>query len=870
MPPTLNQTLAIEVQRQVDAICPGGAPLEESITLTNLSRNQAVRIEQLEIKANDNRSEPLEKWQRLSETLPLELLPGQERNVSLFLEVPTAVDAGFYSYNIVLHSDWPGDGRLHQPRQLRVLPPVELPDSHSEPDFEVTPPTRSDQPYRLRTETAFPVTIQIKNRSRLVDRFFLRCPDLSESWFTIEFPEAAPDQPGRLTRTDGLQLNPGDAGEIVLRLHPPRTTPAGVYSSTLQLKSHNQEKLLLLNILYFEILVDKNLTVELTPDTRTLPSPQETFDLRVTNAGNVVREVAIAAEDSADLFNYTIAPDVVALQPGETAEIELTPWPKRGWRRSWRGAQEVAFTVSLFDLQAENEWVDPLPMVTGTLVWQSRSPWLKWLLWLLVGLLALAGALGLAYWLLAELVVKPSQEPRIREFSSTQTTYSATDNNPIRLNWSIQNPEQVEELVVTYLAETGESLVQQGFPQSSLAQRESCTLSTYRPHAMVRLLRRLYRQNAELNQLSCLGVALQPPGGPGTLPPGYYQAQLELFRASSAPGNTPPPQEGEAAEQTSPDANSQAAEEQLFPPATTAWATDTKRIGPIQLLPADPPTIIALAAQAQTYRWNPPGVTGEETDPYPGLPIRLNWSIQNPEMVAAVELSYDQTNYSGQVSSSRLSYPMGNGLPQGLEGACRGEGSQLLCSAVPLPVEAPGHVAVTLTLITVDAQRITQTLDPIEVQPPLPQILAFTLNQEDVQAVPHHFFELDPDQEPVTLTLAWTIASPEWMRVKLLPAPGQLSGDRTSLTHTLAPLSGALSFTLVVTNPLGEQVSRSVQVETTVPIPEPEPTVIVVPSPELAPAPDPLSPAPIPLPVPLLPGQLVPELEEEGQLPESG
>ncbi|PSN10534.1 hypothetical protein C7293_27700 [filamentous cyanobacterium CCT1] len=855
---TLNQTLSLEIQRQTGGVNPGGAPLEQTITLINHSKTEPLSVTLLLI-ANDQRSKPLEAWYQLSERMPLVLLPEQTKKVSLFLDVPAQFEAGLYSYDIVLQSDRSGANTLRRPQQLQVLPPVEHIDYQDEPSFSLEPPTHSERPYQLQPGTPFAVKVQIKNHSHQVDRFFLTCPELEPGWFTLNYPETNLDEPGLLTRTDGLQLNPGDMGEMLLLLHPPETAPAGYYSSTLRLKSQNRNDLVLLNILYFQILVNESLEIALTPPTRTIPSPQERFHLSVVNGGNVVREVAIAAADPADLFTYAIAPDAVALLPGEIAEIAIDPSPKRGWRRSWRGIpQEVAFTVTLLDLQREDDWVEPLPTTTGTVLWQSRSPWLRWLLGLLVGLLVLGGAMGLAYWLLKELVVKPSEEPRIQDFSSTQAAYPVGDGNPIRLNWSLQNPEQADRVEITYFAETGDRLHNQAFAQGDLAQSETCTLSTHRPHAVVRLLRQLYGREAEQNQLTCLGVSLRPSAEAIALSPGHYQVQLDLFRAES-----------DSAERSARWPWRSQPEQSQQP----TQAVESQRLDALHILPAAPPEIVSFAAQAQAYRWNPAGASNSgQADPYPAAPIRLNWSIQNPETVTTLELSYDQTTYSGQVVSNPISYSLRDGQPQGRNDICRLEGNQLTCNAVPVPTDAPGNVTLTLTLITSDNQRITQTLEPIEVRPPLPQILAFTVNQQDVQTVPQHFFELDPDQEPVTLSLAWAIANPEWMQVELLPAPGQLPGDRTSLTHTLAPLAGVLSFTLQVTNAMGEQVSRSVMIETTVLTPEPQPIVVVEPAaPESEPEPEHKPPLSAPNPIllaPPPPGQVQPELSEEEQLPE--
>ena len=855
---TLSQAIAIEIQTPRTEVYPGGAPLEHRLLLKNQSSTQRFSIT-LWISTNDKRSKPLEKWYWLRENMPLVLSPNEEKEIDLSIEVPQDVEPGIYSYDIVLQAGPPGEEPLRRPQQLRVIEPVENIEFQDEPRFFLEPTASSDQPYPLQPGQPFPIRVKVFNHARQVDRFFLKCPDLPPDWFTVQYPETNLDQPGLVARTDGLLLNPGDEGELTLVLHPPKTTPAGHYSYTLRLTSTNLKDVALLNILYLHILVDDTLEMDLRPRCRTIPSPAETFQVRVFNTGNICRELELVVADPADWFTYTLDPDTLDLHPGEEASVTITPNAKRPWRRGWRGNhQEVPFTVTVIDGQIPQEgdpalWENALPTLSGTLLWQSRSLWLKGLL---VSLLLMVGALGLAYWLLRELVVKPSLEPQINEFSSTQQTYSVTDGNPMRLNWTIQNPEKLDGVVVTVYSETGENLVAREFnlnEELSSEQSSRCNTSIYRPSATVQLFRRLYGHPAEQTSLTCLGMGLEESDQPLQLLPGYYQVQLELFEGTSSkhqskaeehtPGqknwfngfSTPFFSENRfgnsrnlSPSQQDPD---QRARGEHSDKSLSKTAIVTQRLERLQITPALPAEILSFAAQNQTYRWpadtsNTPGIA----DAYPASPIRLAWSIRHPETVSAIEVLYDHTNYTGQTVTDRLTYPVRDGQVEGLGESCRLQANQLVCRAIPVPTEAPGLYTVTLALITDDLQtqqRIAQTLEPIEVRPPLPQILSFTVNDQDVQAAPHQYFEIDPEQDPMAITLGWSVANPEWMQVELLPAPGQVPADSNSLTHTLAPLSGSLSFILQVTNPVGEQISRSVVIETTVLEPEPPPLPVV-------------------------------------------
>lgn len=838
--------LSIDAQGSNDGVKPGGIPIERIITVRN--RGTVKADIDLWIRPNDAKSNPLIRWCTLTAVLPGELeessLVPQEREqgfsgvrlpqvaprescqVILRFTVPPQAEPGFYNYDVLAQSlQYPGE-QSSRNQQLRVLAAKRTTGLQDDPSWTLEPATSSDAPYSLKVGSTLRLKVLVQNRTDVVDRYHLRCPELDDRWYDIEYPENS-EVPVLVNSSDGLMLNPGETGEISLIIHPPAHTPAGYYSSTLRLISFVRDNLVLLDIVYLSIEVDDRLVADLQPLSRRVPSVEQWFNLSLNNPGNITRDITVVARDEGNLFIYNASPDSVQIGPGQSQNVTITPKPRKWWRRSWRGKElEVAFSVGLLNVQPQMQPEEagaspPLPasdVAIGKILWQSRSPWIRRLLLLFLSLLLLAGVGWLVYWLLREFVVEPSLEPRVLEFVTAAESYQAEQGNPIRLDWEISNPDQAGRAIVTYYADNGQAIFSQPYPFEELQEEEStCEPGTFRPNLLVRLIRQVYRYPAEVTTLTCLGVSPQPIAtdsitnrttnniengvAKGTeenslFVPGDYQVKLDVF--------------SEAAIRN-------AADSQSLKPS------DTERLKPIKLTPPPPPPapeVLYLYSKSPIYR-QPGGVSessAASSPQYPSSPIQLNWIVNNAEDIEVLELSYVNVASDGEIQNNQVRYAMQSGIPVGLEDACRLQEQRLICEDVPTVTEASGKYTFTLNVIMPEGRnttRIAKDSEAIEIRPPLPQIQSFNVNGQDVLENPQIVQTINPARGPVQVSLNWQVPDPSQVKVELLPAPGAIDPSKTSMDYTLSPTPGNTMLTLQVTNRAGETVSRSVTIQTT-------------------------------------------------------
>ena len=362
-----------------------GFTAKRDITVKNLGEKSADV--DIWIAVADAKSEPLLSWCTFSKPNPLRLDPKGECEVTLSFEVPAQANVDLYKYDILIEApaQYP-DKLFRRPQQLRVLRSERDAEWDREPGFTVQPLTTSTNPYLLPFGEKLEVKVTVENRSRRVDRFYLICPELTNDWYSTRYPENKSETPGLVQETDGLQLNPGNTGELTLILHPPQSTTAGNYFPTIRLISSNREDLVLLDVVYLQLLANETLDVELHPLLLRIPTQEGIFELKLTNQGNITRESAIAASDRDRLFSYTPEFPAVLLPPISTTNIPFKLQPRKWWRRPFWG-KALEFN---FDIQLENNRVVLLPetpkpsarpkeLPQGTLVWEPRPWWQVWL-----------------------------------------------------------------------------------------------------------------------------------------------------------------------------------------------------------------------------------------------------------------------------------------------------------------------------------------------------------------------------------------------------------------------------------------------------------------------------------------------------------
>ncbi|WP_138504251.1 hypothetical protein [Nostoc sp. PA-18-2419] len=374
----------------------------------------------------------------------LALAPGQSSDEVVF-EFQIAPDAfpGTYDYTLVVDSPehYPQNTPITFPNQIKVLLKEQTAIRLNDPTFSIRPNTNPNKPLVFNFSEPLQVEVIVDNRSYLVDRFRLSCPDLDDDWFTINYPKTGFEGQGLVSDVTALELNPSTQSQILLKFHPPANTLAGSYSPTIRLYSENSPDLVLLDLVYIQIPTNYRLDIELNTILGQVSRSLGKYELSLANQGNIVRELMLSlkSRDEEELYTYTFDPTEVRLLPSKNAIANLMVKPKPWWRRPWFGTGLVVnFRVDIKDQQSL-----PLPntLPQGTLVWKPR-PWWQFLL-LLLAILGVLGGIVFIIWR----ILNP--EPlRLENFSANNPRITE-DEDEVALKWQIHKYQQLQKLVLT-------------------------------------------------------------------------------------------------------------------------------------------------------------------------------------------------------------------------------------------------------------------------------------------------------------------------------------------------------------------------------------------------------------------------------------
>ncbi|MCU0549660.1 MAG: hypothetical protein MUC48_09965 [Leptolyngbya sp. Prado105] len=313
-------------------------------------------------------------------------------------------------------------------------------------NFTIAPATTSETPYQIQAGKTVVFRIQVTNQSILSDLIFLKCPELPADWFTIAYLDHTVEEtPGIIQLSEKLSLPPQSSGEIQLTLHPPRDAAIGNYFPTLQLISMSAPDLVILDVIYLQVLPDTHLDTQLIPESQAIANQPATFNFIICNRGNVHRTLKLDAKDSANLFRFEtdLANNIVKLAPGQEITIALNAAPRNPWQRPLGGSpirSQIGVTLVAVDALAEAR-----SSTQGKLVWLPQPQWVR-------GLLTLLGAAG-ALLALAGLYRfnRPAiAAPEIVRFTATG------QNEALRLNWKLNNPETLARVVIAQLNDGAE------------------------------------------------------------------------------------------------------------------------------------------------------------------------------------------------------------------------------------------------------------------------------------------------------------------------------------------------------------------------------------------------------------------------------
>ncbi|BAZ50294.1 hypothetical protein NIES4103_29100 [Nostoc sp. NIES-4103] len=837
------------------------------------------------IAATDNKSDPILQWCTFSEKNPLSIDSKDSRQIILNFRVPQQAIPDLYNYEVLVEAAAQYPGKIfRRPQQLRVLPSNQDLEFGSEPAYTIQPFSNSAKPLLLKVGEKLEVKVHVENRSKRVDRYYLNCAELARDWYTIRYPESSFNLPGLVKETDGLELNPGNSGEITLVLHPPQYTPAGNYFPTINLVSSNTEELVMLDVVYLQILPDEQINLELRPLERKIPSEPAEFELELTNQGNIWRELIINARDRDQLFIYDLEPDQINLSPGEKQKVTLKAKPKKWWRRHfWGEGLTFNFGVEIENAPSETGEILntglPKTLPEGTIIWEPRPAWILWLL----ALLSLGAIATIATILWLKYIESQKPSPQVIKIQTKTQEYEEGDNQNIPLNWQIENYQQAQKLTLIRLQNNAEverknfilpKNISQQFPIDNgkcevVPNPNSVGTEKHQQNQFwfsVNLFNFTSRNTNNTNSVPAQNVLNCQTTIPNNQPAGNYTFKLEVFSAQNT---------------------QQAVSNQI---------TDSITIKPPIL-----PKIIDFTSPYTAYQEtnllssqpvNTDTKSTNETKLPNNLaktPILLNWQINHPEHIK--ELRLVGLMDDGTIGSPEKIYSINNQrLPRELRSYCTLTTKNLLCQNVPTDAKQAGNYSFQLTVIPSIKKEIPEIskstakvkilpIPPIPPAPPPPatpvNILGFTVNGQDITTKPKFICELSEDKIPNEISLAWQVQDGEDIKVELLPF-GDVSKPTGTLPLPLNLRPSSQIITLKITNKAGEQKTQSVVIETvegpltslsklpscvntsqqTIPLrtsPSPKPTTspTISPTPSVTPSPTPTaSPTPSATPSP--------------------
>jgi hypothetical protein len=646
-----------------------GSTAKRDIIVMNLGdKNADIDIW---ITVGDAKSEPLLGWCTFSKPNPLKLEPKGRCEVTLLFEVPAQANPDLYNYDILIEAPVQYPNKLfRRPQQLRVSRSDRDGEWDTEPGFTLQLLTNSTNPYLLQAGDNLEVKVSVENRSKRVDRFYLTCPELTNDWYSVRYPESSIETAGMVQETDGLQLNPGNTGEITLILHPPQFTPAGNYFPTVRLISSNREDLVLLDVVYLQLLTDETLDVQLHPLLLRIPTQDGIFEVELTNQGNITREIAIAASDRDQLFSYTPEFPAVLLPPRYTSNIPFKVQPRKWWRRPFWG-KALEFN---FDIKLENNRVLLLPETPkpsalpkefpqGTLFWEPRPWWQVWLPILLL-LLLLLGLISVGAFLFWQ---KTFIQPKIDRVEPVTKIYQEIAAKPVNLNLTLSNWRNWEFKNWKFQNTSKLSTVKI-IPQS---REGTGKIISYNYNEFLQFCQPIH------NQLNCTNLPTE------TKKAGEYTFKIEVYPQGQ---NKP---------------------------------SDTKETDTITIEPIDTPKIIQFSSSRPIYQ-----ETLREQ-------VLLNWRISNPNQIHNLILT-QQNNNASPVKKTFIQCNPQNLKTQGLEpnpNSIEKINNQefLVCQGIATNVTQPGDYTFKLEVFSkqnpTQASDTKQT-DTITLQPsPIPKVL---------------------------------------------------------------------------------------------------------------------------------------------------
>ncbi|MGA9381497.1 MAG: transcriptional regulator, partial [Phormidium sp.] len=302
---TAGQPLTAIINPSGELIVRSGSTIELGVTINN-NGNQSALIDVY----IDEASQPIHQW-CVSSSERLGLGIGQSSEIIFQIQVPAETLPSTYNYTLVIDApqNYPEDTPIFHKGRLTVLPFVQEAKTSTDPTFTLQPVTNSTAPIQIQPGETVELLALVHNRSNRVDLFRLVVTDLPNQWYRVIYTENF-SQVGAIAAASGLELNPGEKGQIQILLTPPADAEAAVYAPTMRLYSVNNPDLVLLDVTYIQVLPIYLLDIQLLTLIGTVSNQSGVFELRLYNSGNTPRQLILNAKsaDEKEHCTYQIEP----------------------------------------------------------------------------------------------------------------------------------------------------------------------------------------------------------------------------------------------------------------------------------------------------------------------------------------------------------------------------------------------------------------------------------------------------------------------------------------------------------------------------------------------------------------------------------
>jgi hypothetical protein len=281
-----------------------------------------------------------------------------------------------------------------EPKRARAKRRVEQPprrNAHVPAQGERVELTLSARSLEVAAGSVVSVTVEIDNRTSVVDHFRIVLSGLPADWYTVT--------------PDTLHLNPYGArgahtAEAQIALHPPRApgAEARAWPFTIEAISEDRQAQVASAAATLVIEPFQDFVVEPRPERRA-GRWRARFEAVVRNRGNAPVEVCVSVADDEQACRMEVDPELLTVDPGAEARASFTARPRKP---IWIG-RPVDRALQLSAPATRHDYEPPARRVT----FRQRA-WLPW--WLPIALAVLAMLLLLAW----KLIPRTTEVPDLR------------------------------------------------------------------------------------------------------------------------------------------------------------------------------------------------------------------------------------------------------------------------------------------------------------------------------------------------------------------------------------------------------------------------------------------------------------------------